>query len=567
MAEDQSSIEEPPSGPQPSGVTSPVGSDDLPTRIASDRSLGASSTTLTLPKPESVLRKAEIEQTRRTALAGLVFTTAAMLGVVFFGGDPTARWLYFIGLVLSDINNGWLLYIASSEERYAPRHVLVYFALAPFFNACIIYYVGVFGPIVVVFLLNIYTACLGYDRRIARVTLAGSVLPPVALGVPMAAGWIRDPGLMSVSDYAGNPARVMVLVLLVLFFFVVYAQARNTRELMVASLIERDEAVRRASHREALFLEARQDLERALQAGGLGRFTDQTLGSYRLGGVIGRGGMGEIYEATHVDTGEPAAVKMLLPEVLSRPDYVRRFMREVRIAASVRSPHVARVLEVGDEKAPLPYLAMERLHGDDLAQILRQQERLAPSAVLDLLRQVGHGLRAAAEAGIVHRDLKPQNLFCTSSEKPVWKILDFGVSKLTESSATLTQGETIGTPQYMAPEQARGADVDKRADLYALGAIAYRALTGHQPFKAGDLAEVLFAVLGQMPLRPSALVRLPRDVDLALAIALAKKPEDRFESPQELADAMQQAIAGRLDTRHRKHATELLAHLPWAEPT
>ncbi|MEZ4221667.1 MAG: serine/threonine-protein kinase [Polyangiaceae bacterium] len=327
--------------------------------------------------------------------------------------------------------------------------------------------------------------------------------------------------------------------------------------------------MRRASHREALFLEARQDLERALNAGGMGRFTDQTLGSYRLGGVLGRGGMGEVYEATHAASGEPAAVKMLLPEAIGRPNAVRRFLREVRIAASLDSPHVVRVLEVGDESAPLPYLAMERLRGEDLAQLLRRESRLRNDAVLDMIRQVGRGLEAAAEAGIVHRDLKPHNVFLTEGaegEARVWKILDFGVSKLVDQGGSLTVGEAVGTPQYMAPEQVRGGDVDARTDLYALGAIAYRSLTGHPPFRGREIGEILAAVMTEMPLRPSAVVRLPRDVDLALALAIAKPPAERFSSGAAMADALEAALRSRLSRDLRQRAQKLLTTFPWREP-
>lgn len=132
-------------------------------------------------------------------------------------------------------------------------------------------------------------------------------------------------------------------------------------------------------------------------------------------------------------------MKMLLPEALGRPNAVRRFLREVRIAASLDSPHVVRVFEVGDESAALPYLAMERLRGEDLAELLRRETRLGKSAALDMIRQVGRGLEAAAAAGIVHRDLKPHNVFLT--EERVWKILDFGVSKLTDQGAPSRWGK------------------------------------------------------------------------------------------------------------------------------
>ncbi len=521
-------------------------------------------TTLPLPAPEMVLHSAEVEQTRRTAIAGLVFNTLGLVAAYFLGGDPTARAIFAASLALAAVNNAYLLYIASSAHRYHERHMIAYLAASAILNAGVIYYLGVFGPVLVMLVLNLYSACLGYGPRVARVSLVGAMAPVVVLGSLMTAGLMADPGLATLSPIVGRVGHAAVVVAFALFLVLVYRQARSARELSMASLRERDEAVRRASHREALFLEARQDLERALNAGGMGRFSDQTLGSYRLGGVLGRGGMGEVYEATHADSGDPAAVKMLLPEALGRPNAVRRFLREVRVAASLDSPHVVRVLEVGDESAPLPYLAMERLHGEDLAQLLRRKTRLDKSAVLDLIRQVGRGLEAASAAGIVHRDLKPHNVFLT--EGRVWKILDFGVSKLVDQGGSLTVGEVIGTPQYMAPEQVNGGDVDARTDLYALGAIAYRALTGNPPFRGRDITETLTAVVTEMPNRPTALVRLHRDVDLALALAIAKQPSDRFESGSALAAALEAAFAGRLPRDLKERARELLAALPWREP-
>jgi hypothetical protein len=536
------------------------------TRIDTPRTLTPlEHSTVSLPKPETVMRRAEIEQSRRLAISGLIFNTVGLVVVPFFGGDPTARTMFIVGLAVAQLNNALLLYAASNEDRYRQRSVLLYFVVAAISNVPIIYYLGVFGPILVMFVLNLYTSCLGYHRRVAEVTLIGSTAPVAVLGGLMSAGLLDDPGMVSVTEHIGAGGRIVVVSCFCLFMVLTYLQARRTRDVMVASLLERDEAVRLASHREALFLEARHDLERALHAGGFGRFTDQTLGSYKLGAVLGRGGMGEVYEATHTETGEPAAVKMLLPEVLSRHDYVRRFLREVRIAASLDSPHVVRVLEVGDESAPLPYLAMERLRGEDLAQILRHQQRLPADEVVELVRQVGRGLEAAREAGIVHRDIKPQNLFRVDGEDRAWKILDFGVSKLVESGGTLTKGETVGTPNYMAPEQARGDKVDWRSDLYALGAIAYRALTGRAPFRGEELAVILVKVLGEMPMRPSAVAELHRDVDLALALALAKNPADRLESPEHLADVLETASAGLLERKHKGRARRLLAKMPWSE--
>ena len=430
-------------------------------------------------------------------ITGVLFNVVAVAGSPLVVGHPVAKRVAVISFAAAAVNNAWLWWAASKAPRYTQRKLIAYFVAASVFNVGIIYFLGVFGPIVAMLVLNVYSACLGYERRIALLTLIGSIAPYAVLAVPIVAGWIGDPGLMSVTSYIGTLGRVLLVASFTAFLCLVYAQARRTREIIVTSLALRDAAVRNASHREALLLEVRRDLENALQAGGLGRFTDQTLGSYKLGAVIARGGMGEVYEAVNVKDGTRAAVKMLLPEVIARGDFVRRFLREVRVAASLDSPHVVRVLEVGDETAPLPYLAMERLEGEDLAQILRKKERLDGAEVIDLVRQVGLGLRTASEAGIVHRDLKPQNLFRTNGSPPTWKILDFGISKLVGphlDGGTLTEGVAVGTPQYMAPEQARGGQVGPAADMYGLGAVAYRALTGFQPFKGTDVADPYIAV-------------------------------------------------------------------------
>jgi len=204
--------------------------------------------------------------------------------------------------------------------------------------------------------------------------------------------------------------------------------------------------------------------------------------------------------------------------------------------------------------------------GQDLSAHLRQRERLELAEVVDLCAEVACGLRAAHDAGVVHRDLKPQNIFCAEVEQDsakapgrVWKILDFGVSKLHDSSATLTNAAVIGTPGYMSPEQAEGRDADHRSDIFSLGAVAYRALTGRPPF-AGELPHVLFEIVYRDPVQPSELVTgLPHDVDLVITLALAKRAEDRFDDAGQLADALRQAARGGLDPALRARAERLLA--------
>jgi eukaryotic-like serine/threonine-protein kinase len=181
------------------------------------------------------------------------------------------------------------------------------------------------------------------------------------------------------------------------------------------------------------------------------------------------------------------------------------------------------------------------------------------------VNQVAEALEAARIAGIVHRDLKPQNLFLhqPANRPALWKVLDFGMSKLADHHGTLTKGQVVGTPAFMPPEQARGVDVDHRADIYALGVIVYRALTGHPAFTAPDLVAIIGDVINQMPRRPSELATLHTDVDAVLAIALAKRTEDRFETAAEFSDALRAASRGELSAGLRGRAANLQRSLPW----
>jgi serine/threonine-protein kinase len=271
--------------------------------------------------------------------------------------------------------------------------------------------------------------------------------------------------------------------------------------------------------------------------------------------------MGEVYEAVHEGTHEPAAVKLLRRELLSDATHLARFLREARASGALASPYVVHVLDTSPPEAGLPFIAMERLHGATLAEILRRESKLTPDTLADLVQQAGAGIDAAAAAGIVHRDLKPQNLFRT--ETGGWKILDFGVATLAEESVALTQGGVVGTPNYMAPEQAQGKRVDSRADIYALAAVSYRCLTARHPFVAADTPSLLYAVVHKMPQAPSTLAELHADVDACLAIALAKDPDDRFTSGAELADALAAAVAGSLAPQLRSRAASLLRRRPW----
>ena len=208
----------------------------------------------------------------------------------------------------------------------------------------------------------------------------------------------------------------------------------------------------------------------------------------------------------------------------------------------------------------VPFLAMERLRGHDLAHQLRRKRRLELPASAALAEQVAAGLEAARVAGIVHRDLKPHNVFL--GQDALWKILDFGVSKI-GGSGTLTKGHVIGTPAYMAPEQARGEDVDHRADVYSLAAILYRAITGHPAFTGKDVPTTLYDVVYRVPTQPSMHVQLPADVDRVLAIGLAKDARERFATALELASWFRAAISDELTAEQRRRANDLVGRHPW----
>jgi serine/threonine-protein kinase len=205
------------------------------------------------------------------------------------------------------------------------------------------------------------------------------------------------------------------------------------------------------------------------------------------------------------------------------------------------------------------------LRGDSLAGILRQRGRLPLVEVAELVRDVCAGLADAWRQGVVHRDLKPGNIIRAdqSAGRPVWKILDFGVSKVGDHDGTLTEGKAIGTPPYMAPEQARGETVDHRADIHAIAANAYRSLTGQPAFAGQDSATVMYAVVHRLPPRPSEIVTLPREVDDVLTVGLAKRPEHRFARSEELAAAFTAAALGDISDELRARARRCNAAHPW----
>ncbi len=266
-------------------------------------------------------------------------------------------------------------------------------------------------------------------------------------------------------------------------------------------------------------------------------------GKYELVREIGKGGMGVVYEAIHTRLRQRVALKFLLPADLEDLEALARFEREARASAALTSPHIVRVVDVGKTAQGLPFIVMEYLEGYDLAVRLRQGARVPAGEVVDLVLQACAAMAEAHAAGIVHRDLKPSNLFVTeqTSGRSVVKVMDFGISKITaESDELTTTRTTLGTPQYMAPEQVLSFKaIDHRADIWSLGVVLYRALSGRFPFRGDNGAQMAVAIATSSPddlhgIEPT----LPAGLAAAVMTALAREPSARFQDMASMARAL-----------------------------
>ena len=531
---------------------------------ASGATLGTTRSTV-LASPHDALRLEEIKRTRAFARISLPFALLVLTLLPFLGGDRAARAAVaggMLAVVGASLILGWML---RDDAGYSVPRALVFGVTCVLGGFAGIYYFGVFSPAAAIIPFGLYFFSVGQSFGGTFAIWALCTVIEAALGLGIVARVIPDPGLVRPAGLsAAGQAGIVLLVEAT--FFATFLIARASRRAVLHAIEQHDRAMRGLIQREELLKEARQDLERALLAGGLGRFTDDVLGSFKLGAVIGRGGMGEVYEAVRVGSEEPAAVKLLMGHVLGDANHVRRFIREAKIAQSLDVENVVRVLEIGGLDARVPYIAMERLRGSDLADVLRRHRRLPMASTLAIVRDVGRGLASARSAGIVHRDLKPRNLFCHEGPGgPTWKILDFGVSRLVADQGTLTRDQLVGTPNYMAPEQVASGAVDHRADLYSLAVICYRALTGRPAFSGDSISELLYKVVHTMPPPPSLAGRLDEDLDAALAIGMSKDPKDRYDDASELADALEAAARHELPEALRQRAARIMAAHPWAE--
>ncbi|MDW8361968.1 MAG: serine/threonine-protein kinase [Myxococcales bacterium] len=270
-------------------------------------------------------------------------------------------------------------------------------------------------------------------------------------------------------------------------------------------------------------------------------------GRYAIERLLGQGGMAEVYAAHDRATGRSVAIKLLRREVAGNAEAVERLRREGAVLASLRHPSIVAIETYGQLEDGRLFLVMERLHGETLGARMRRLGPLQPPMLVPIVQDAVAALAAAHARGVIHRDLKPDNLFLVETEeRPVVKLLDFGISKVVGDSRITATGEVLGTPRYMAPEQLRAEpDLDARTDVYAMGVVLFEALAGTSPFLAPTPSELLVAILqGRHPPLRSFRPDLPEAIEAVVARAMARTREARFSSIEELGQAFVRAARG-----------------------
>jgi serine/threonine-protein kinase len=271
--------------------------------------------------------------------------------------------------------------------------------------------------------------------------------------------------------------------------------------------------------------------------------------TYRVVRTIGRGGMGQVYEARHLRTKAAVAVKVLMADIARSGEIFQRFQREAEITSNLNHPNIVRVFDFDSLPDGRPFLVMELLEGRELSKLIEPEVPLPPAQIVPIVEQIGSALAAAHERGIVHRDLKPGNVFLMSlpGKRELVKLLDFGISKVRDAGSRLTQAHAImGTANYMSPEQASGKtdEADARNDEFALAAITYEMLSGRMAFPGDAPLAVLYSVVNQQPVKLTTLVPgLDPAVEEVVMRGLAKNRDDRFPTVDDFCRAFLEAAA------------------------
>ena len=275
----------------------------------------------------------------------------------------------------------------------------------------------------------------------------------------------------------------------------------------------------------------------------------QKVNNYEMTQLLGEGGMGAVYLAEHPFLGRKAAIKILKPECASNSDYVQRFLNEARAANAIHHPNIIDIIDVGLLPDGVPYMMMEFLQGESLAERIRRVVRLPIGEATFVATQIASALAAAHAASIIHRDLKPDNVFVVPDPQNPGqehiKVLDFGIAKLRPEFAPSTPrtsaGALMGTPAYMSPEQCMGktSEIDHRADIYALGIILFEMLCGQLPFMGQAFGEYFLQHITAPPPQPRDLnPEIPFHIEAVILKAMAKAPQDRIQTMEAFADAL-----------------------------
>ena len=270
-------------------------------------------------------------------------------------------------------------------------------------------------------------------------------------------------------------------------------------------------------------------------------------GRYELVRKLAAGGMGAVYEAIEQANGRAIALKVLYPEYATDPEIRRRFRRESSILAAIEHPSIVRIFDFGTDEKGRSYTAMELLEGETLRERIDREGKMSPAALVPIVDGLCSGLSAVHAHGVVHGDIKPANVFVVNDEGgPVVKLVDFGLSKIHGLDRLTRTGEVIGTPAYMPPELLTGDGVpDGRVDTYALGVVLYEALAGRQPFTQRNPGKLMFdIVMGKGTPLAELCADVPEAVRWVVEQAMAPKREDRFGSPDALAEAFRNAVKG-----------------------
>jgi eukaryotic-like serine/threonine-protein kinase len=511
------------------------------------------------------------EATRARGFSGAIAIIALSIcaAVQLIGGDPLAKLLCAIALLVLGLHSLWIWNHLRRARPYTQRIHCIYGCCLIVCGIFVEYYFGFFSLAASVVTLGIYFLGQATDRLYGYLFPVLIITVVITLSTLIAFGVIEDRGLFS-SINTGLTERLFAVAGTFSILSVTLWLARVARSSMFHAIRQSNEMLLIAQQRAALLAEAQNQLDHALRLaiGKPGRYTGVLAGPYRLGMIIGVGAMGEVYEAEHTENHKAAAVKLIQADAMSDQRVFERFIRESDIGRQLVHPNLVEVYEVGRLQDDSPYISMEKLEGDDLGALLRKKDHLSLKAVVELAEEMAAGLQHAHQLGVIHRDLKPYNLFRAIDEKGKrrWKILDFGVSKLRNDGKTLTREGAIGTPRYMSPEQAKNLNVDHRSDIFSMAAVIYRVLTGRPAFSGQNTPQIMFDIVYRNPERPSNVIReIPGDVDLVLAIGLAKEQNKRFDSAIEFAEAFKAASKRQLSNELRARAHELIEQHPWGQ--